>query len=73
MSFKYFLNLAPEETELIDPSSLRKFMKLRLKDIEMLDLLIKKTVEIAIKHRHGYNVATSSGLIIFAKLTKVNL
>ena len=49
MSFKYFLGLTPEETNLINPSSLTKFRRLRLKDIELLDLLIKKTVSIAIE------------------------
>ena len=48
MSFKYFLDLTPEDTELIDPSSLTKFRKLRLHDNNLLDLLIGKTVEIAI-------------------------
>lgn len=49
MSFKYFLGLTPEETKLINPSSLTKFRRLRLKDMELLDLLIKKTVSIAIE------------------------
>lgn len=48
MSFKYFLDMAPEE-EVIEPSSLTKFRKLRLKDINLLDILINKTVEIAIE------------------------
>lgn len=47
MSFKYFLDLAPEEIDLIHPSLLTKFRRLRLKNIELLDLLISKTVEIA--------------------------
>ncbi|WP_461207921.1 transposase, partial [Clostridium sp. DL1XJH146] len=47
MSFKYFLNLAPEEKDLINPSSLTKFRKLRLKDINLLDMLIAKTVHLA--------------------------
>jgi hypothetical protein len=47
MSFKYFLGMAPEE-DVIDPSSLTKFRKLRLKDSDLLDLLINKTVEIAL-------------------------
>jgi len=47
MSFKYFLAMAPEES-VIDPSSLTKFRKLRLKDSNLLDLLINKTVEIAL-------------------------
>jgi len=48
MSFKYFLNMASED-EVIDASSLTKFRKLRLKDMNLLDLLINKTVEIAIE------------------------
>lgn len=48
LSFKFFLDLAPEETNLIDPSSLTKFRRQRLKDVELLDMLIGKTVEIAI-------------------------
>src|ERR1700687_1969769 len=47
MSFKYFLNMAPEEG-VMDPSSLTKFRKLRLKNSNLLDLLISKTVEIAL-------------------------
>ena len=49
MSFKYFLGLTPEETNLINSSSLTKFRRLRLKDMDLLDLLIKKTVSIAIE------------------------
>lgn len=49
MSFKYFLGMSPEETDLINPSSLCKFRKLRLKDKDMLNLLIGKTVSIAIE------------------------
>lgn len=48
MSFKYFLDLAPE-AEVINPSSLTKFRKLRLKDTDLLNLLINKTVSIAIE------------------------
>lgn len=44
MSFKYFLDMSPED-EVIDPSSLNKFRKLRLKDVNLLDLLINKTVK----------------------------
>mgnify|MGYP001334087383 FL=1 len=47
MSYKYFLGMAPEDP-VIDPSSLTKFRKLRLKDSGMLDLLIDKTVALAI-------------------------
>lgn len=48
MSFKYFLDMTPEEG-VIDASSLTKFRKLRLKDSNLLDLLINKTVEIALE------------------------
>jgi transposase len=48
MSFKYFLEMAPEEG-VINPSSLTKFRKLRLKDTDLLNLLIGKTVSIAIE------------------------
>ncbi|MFD0048596.1 transposase, partial [Actinomycetes bacterium NPDC127524] len=48
MSFKYFLDMAPEEP-VIDPSSLTKFRKLRLPDEGLLDLLIGKSVEIALE------------------------
>ncbi|WP_221390362.1 IS1182 family transposase [Dyadobacter sp. NIV53] len=48
MSFKYFLGMAPED-EVINPSSLTKFRKLRLKDADLLKLLIGKTVSIAIE------------------------
>lgn len=47
MSYKYFLGMAPEDP-VIDPSSLTKFRKLRLKDSGMLDLLINTTVALAI-------------------------
>jgi len=48
MSFKYFLEMTPEE-DIINPSSLTKFRKLRLKDTDLLNLLIGKTVAIAIE------------------------
>ncbi len=48
MSFKYFLEMSPEQ-DVIDPSSLTKFRKLRLKDADLLNLLISKTVSIAIE------------------------
>ena len=66
MSFKYFLNLAPEEVDLIHPSTLTKFRKLRLKDRNLLDLLIKKTVEIAIAN----GVLVSKALIVDATHTR---
>jgi transposase len=48
MSFKYFLDMSPEE-DVINPSSLTKFRKLRLKDTDLLNLLISKTVSIALE------------------------
>ena len=48
MSFKYFLDMAPED-EVINSSSLTKFRKLRLKDTDLLNLLIGKTVSIALE------------------------
>lgn len=49
MSFKYFLGMTPEE-KVINSSTLTKFRKLRLKDVGLLDMLIGKTVSIAIEH-----------------------
>ncbi len=57
--------MAPEE-QVIDPSSLTKFRKLRLKDINLLDLLINKTVEIAIEKE----VIKSNSIIVDATHTK---
>ena len=48
MSFKYFLEMTPEEA-VINSSSLTKFRKLRLKDTDLLNLLINKTVTIAVE------------------------
>ncbi|MBJ6361854.1 transposase [Paenibacillus sp. GCM10012307] len=65
MSFKYFLDMAPED-EVINPSSLTKFRKLRLKDVNLLDILIQKTVEIALKKE----IIKSSAIIVDATHTK---
>lgn len=46
MSFKYFLDMAPEE-DVIHPSSLTKFRRIRLKDMGLLDLLINHSVKLA--------------------------
>jgi len=59
MSFKYFLDMAPEE-DVINPSSITKFRRLRLKDCNLLDLLISKTVEIAQEN----NVLKSNTIIV---------
>lgn len=47
MSFKYYLDMAPEDS-VIDPISLTKLRRLRLQDMGLLDLLIQKTVEITL-------------------------
>jgi transposase len=65
MSFKYFLHMAPEDP-VIDPSSLTKFRKLRLKDLNLLDMLIGKTVEIAVEK----NIIKSTAIIVDATHTK---
>jgi hypothetical protein len=65
MSFKNFLHMAPEEP-VIEPSSLTKFRKLRLKDVNLLDLLINKTVEIAIEKE----IIKSKSIIVDATHTK---
>jgi transposase len=65
MSFKYFLHMAPEEP-VIEPSSLTKFRKLRLKDVNLLDMLINKTVEIAIEKE----IIKSRSIIVDATHTK---
>ena len=64
MSFKYFLGMAPEE-DVINPSSLCKFRKLRLKDMDLLNLLIKKTVDVAIEK----GIIKSSTIIVDATHT----
>ena len=65
MSFKYFLELAPED-DVIDPSLLSYFRKKRLKDENLLDLLIHKSVEVAQKQ----NVLQSSSIIVDSTHTK---
>lgn len=65
MSFKYFLDMSPEE-DVIDSSSLTKFRRLRLQDMNLLDLLISKTVEIALEK----GLITSKTIIVDATHTK---
>jgi transposase/IS5 family transposase len=65
MSFKYFLDMAPEDM-VIDPSSLTKFRKLRLKDVGLLDMLIQKTVEIALEK----DLIKNKSIIVDATHTK---
>ncbi len=65
MSFKYFLGMTPEDS-VINPSSLTKFRKLRLKDSDLLNLLIRKTVSIALEK----GVIKSKSIIVDATHTK---
>lgn len=65
MSFKYFLHMAPEDP-VIEPSSLTKFRKLRLKGLNLLDMLINKTVEIATLK----GILKSNAIIVDATHTK---
>lgn len=65
MSFKYFLDMAPEDA-VIDASSLTKFRKLRLKDMNLLDMLIGKTVEISLDK----GIIKSNSIIVDATHTK---
>lgn len=64
MSFKYFLGYAPED-RVIEPSSLTKFRRQRLKDMDLLDLLINKSVEIALEQ----DVIKSKTIIVDATHT----
>lgn len=64
MSFKYFLDMSPED-DVINPGSLTKFRKLRLKDTDLLSLLISKTVSLAIEK----GVIRSKSIIVDATHT----
>lgn len=65
LSFKYFLGIAPED-DVIHPTTLTKFRRLRLKNDNILDTLISKSVEIAIEK----GVMTSKTIIVDATHTK---
>jgi len=65
MSFKFFLDMAPEDP-VIEPSSLTKFRKLRLQDVNLLDMLIEKTVGLAIEN----GVIKSKSIIVDSTHTK---
>lgn len=60
-----FLDMAPEDP-VINPSSLTKFRKLRLKDRGLLDLLIYKTADIELEK----NLIKSKRIIVDATHTK---
>ena len=47
LSLKRFLGLSPEETNIIDASTLYKFRKLRFENVDVLNVLIAKTLKIA--------------------------
>ncbi len=64
MSFKYFLGMTPEEG-VIHSSTLTKFRKLRLKDTDLLNLLINKTVRIAVEK----GILVSKSIIVDATHT----
>lgn len=64
MSFKYFLEMLPEQG-VINPSTLTKFRRQRLKDTNLLDLLINKTVSIAVEK----GIILSSSIIVDATHT----
>lgn len=77
MSFKYFLDLSPGAS-VIHTSSLAKFCKLRLQNVGLLDLLIQKTVEIALekelikrktiikgKGDHSFKIERMASFLIF--------
>ncbi len=67
MEFKYFLGLAPEDP-VIEPSSLTKFRKLRIKDEKLLGLLIAKSVQVTL----DLGLIKSSILIVDATHTKAH-
>lgn len=60
MEMKYFLDYNPEDIEFINPSSLSKFRHIRLQDLNLLDLLINKTVELALEN----NVISVKNILI---------
>ena len=65
LSYKYFLGINPEDG-VIDSSSLSKFRKQRLQDSELLDMLIEKTVQIAMEK----GIIESKSIIVDATHTK---
>lgn len=65
MSFKYFLGFRPEDP-VITSSTLTKIRKLRLKDMDLLDLLIRQSITIALDK----DVIKSRNIILDATHTK---
>ncbi len=48
MSFKFFLDMVPEDN-VINPSTLTRFRRQHLKNMDLLDMLINQTVSITIE------------------------
>ena len=67
MSYKYFPGLNPED-DVIEPGTLTKFRKLRLADMEIPDMLINKTVELAL----AKGLIKSKAIIMDATHTKTH-
>ena len=65
MAYKYFLNLEPDD-QLMYPSSLTKFRKLRLNQEEILEELLSEIVQQAIEK----GLITSKSLILDATHTR---
>ena len=65
MSFKFFLGLTPEE-DVIHPSSLTKFRKIRLSDTDILSKLVNLSVGYALKK----NVIQTGTIIVDSTHTK---
>ena len=65
MAFKFFLGLSPE-AEVINPSSLTKFRKLRLQNETLLDKLITHTLQIAKEN----NIQVSKAIIVDSTYTE---
>lgn len=65
LAFKYFLDMAPED-DVIHPSLLTKFRRIRLKDGDLLNKLLAKTISLAFEK----DLLKSKTLIIDATHTK---
>ena len=50
MAYKCFLGLPPEQTVMIDPSSLTRFRRQRLQDPGLMDKLISQSLKVAAEH-----------------------
>ena len=65
MAFKFFLDYAPED-KVIEPSTLSKFRKLRLKDTSITDQLVRLSVGYVIKR----NLIKTGTIIVDSTHTK---